>query len=222
MKKWILITAVVMFAAGLILGGAYVAVAQGNTPPTPFSSPGGWMGRGMMGYYNQSFTGTVPFGPGGMMRGRGYSQPFTGTEPFGSGIMMAPGGIHEQVWTAVAQELGLTYEQLQTELGTKTLAQLAQEKNIKLDKLQETGQAAWKAGINKLVEEGKLTREQADWMIERMGTADLQMFGQGRGLGPCHDDDDNSGPQGRGNAPQGFGFGGGRGHGSGMMGHWTW
>jgi hypothetical protein len=136
-------------------------------------------------------------------------------------VMMAPGGVHEQVWTAVAKELDLTYDQLQAELRTKTLEQLAQEKDVKLDQLQEAAQAAWKAGGDKLVEEGKLTREQADWMIQHMDSVGFPNLGLGRGWGPCHDNDD-LGPQGQGNAPQGFGFRGGRGRGPGMMRQWTW
>jgi hypothetical protein len=239
MKKWILITAAVTFAVGLVLGGAYAAVAQGNTPPPPLGGFGGmvrgWMhsqaytgtmpfepGTMLRGYGNsQPFTGTVPFGPGGMMREYGYGQPFTGTVPFergpmlgqggqGSplyGTMMLPGGVHEQVWTAVAQELGMSYDQLQAELKTKTLEQLAQEKNVKIEKLLEVYKTAHKVALDKLVQEGQLTREQADWMIQRMEQAGYPMlFGQGGSLGPCHDDDDNA------PAPQGFGpYGQGRG-----------
>lgn len=217
MKKWIVVTAAVMFAAGLVGGGAYVALAQGNTPPIPFgdSGPSGWMGRGMMGNYGQAFTGTVPFGRGGMVRGWGSSQPFTGTAPFGPGAMMTPSGVYEQAWTAIAQELGLTFDQLQIELRTKTLAQLAEAKGVKLEKLQEVTQTAHKAALNKLVEEGKLTREQADWMIQRMDATGYPMSGQGRGFGPCHDlDDDDVGSQGF-RGPQGFG-----GRRPGMMGRW--
>jgi hypothetical protein len=216
MKKWILITAAVMFAAGLVLGSAYAALAQGNTPPTPF---GGIM-RGWM--HSQTYTGTAPFSPGGMMREYGYGQPFSGTVPFGRspmmglggqggplyGAMMLPGGVHEQVWTAVAQELGLTYDQLQAELKTKTLEQLAQEKNIKIEKLQQVYKTAHKAALDQLVQEGKLTREQADWMIQRMDAAGYPMLnGAGRGMGPCYDDDDTPGSQGFG-GPRGQGRGG--------------
>ncbi len=232
MKKWVFITAAVMFAAGLALGGAYVALAQGRTPPTPpfggSFGPGmmrGWgysqgfsgtvpMGPGMMrGWSNgQGYTGTVPFGPGrmrgwnfgqgytgtvpmgpGMMRGWSFGQGYTGTVPFGPGMMgylrdemMGPGGVHEQVWTAVAQRLGLTYGQLQNELRTKTLAQLAQEKGVSLETLQSVAQDAWEAAINTLVEQGKLTREQADWMIQHMDQAGFPMMGLGFGQGPCN------------------------------------
>ena len=223
MKKWIVLTAAITFAVGLVVGSVYVALAQGNTPPTPFGGPGGWMGRGMMGNYGQAFTGTVPFGRGGMMRGWGYGQPVTGTVPFGRGAMMAPDGVHEQVMTAVAKELDLTYDELQVELQTKTLAQIAQDKGVELESLRQVAQDAWKAAIEQLVEDGKLTREQADWMLQRVDAAGFPMFGQGRGMGPClGDDDGNWGPQSQNSAPQEFGFRGGRGRGPGMMGRSTW
>ncbi len=193
MKKWILIAAAVMFAAGLVLGSAYVAWAQGNELPTPLSGTG-WMGRGMMSY-SQPFTGTMPFGRGPMMGG---GQLYTGTLPLGPGLMMTPGSVHEQMWTAVAQQLGLTYDQLQTELGTKTLAQLAQEKNVSLDALKNVAKTAWTNAINQLVQQGKLTREQADWMIQRMDAMGWPMFGNAQGWGP-----DGCGMMGR---PQGQGF----------------
>ena len=196
MKKWILITAAVMFAAGLVLGTAYVAWAQGGNPPAPFSDPGGMM-RGWM--HGQTFTGTVPFGRGPMM-GRGYGQPFTDTVPFGPDLMMLPGGAHEQVWTAVAKELSLTYDQLQEQLKTKTLAQLAQEKGVTLEKLQAVSKAAHKTALDKLVEEGKLTREQADGMLQRMEAMGWPMLGgQGYGPGP------NGCPMHGGTPGQGFG-----------------
>jgi hypothetical protein len=193
-----------MLAVGLVLGSAFVALAQGGTPPTPFGGPGAWMGRSMMGW--------------------GQGKPFTGTTPYGPGTMGAWGGpmsdMHTEIGTAVAKELGLTYDQFQAELSTKTLEQLAQEKDVKLEKLQEAAQSAWKAEINELVASSKLTREQADWMIQRMDAAGLgMMFGQGRGLGPCGRGGSFGGPQGQG-APQGFGPRGGRGRGPGMMGRW--
>ena len=216
MKKWILITAALMLAVGLVLGSAFVALAQSGTLPTPFGGPGAWMGRGMMGGwgYGQAYTGTVPFGHGPMMRDWGYGKPLTGTTLYGLGMMGAWGGpmsdMHTEIWTAVAKELGLTSDQLQAELSTKTLEQLAQEKGVKLEKLQEAAQSAWKTEINELVESGKLTREQADWMIQRMDAADFgMMFGQGRGLGPC-------GRSGTFGGSQGQGFRGGRGRGPGM------
>jgi hypothetical protein len=199
MKKWILITAAVMFAAGLVLGGAYAAVAQGNTPPSPLGGFGG-MVRGWM--HSQTYTGTVPFGRGPMLGQGGQGGPLYGT-------MMLPGGVHEQVWTAVAQELGLTYDQLQAKLKTKTLEQLAQEKNVTLDKLQQVYKTAHKAALDQLVQEGKLTREQADQMIQRMDAAGYPMLnGAGRGTCPCcGDDDDTPGQQGLG-GPRGQSRGG--------------
>jgi hypothetical protein len=230
MKKWILITAAVMFVAGLGLGGAYVALAQGNIPPVPFGGPGNWAGgRGWM--HSPTFTGTVPYGRGPMMGGWGNGQPLTGTVPYGPGMMGPSNGpwngpwngawggpmsdMHVDIWTAVAQELGLTYDQLQTELRTKTLQQLAQEKGATLEKLQEVASSAWKTEIDELVEAGTLTREQADWMIQRMDSAGFPMFGLGQGLGPCGG---GLGPQGPGFQGQQSPQGGSRGRGPGMLG----
>ena len=202
MKKWILITAVV-FAVGLVLGSAYVTLAQGGNPPQPFNGPSNWM-RGWM--HTEAYTGTMPYGRGGMM-GREYAgnngQAYTGTMPFDRGgmmgreyagggaqgaplygTMMLPGGVHEQVWTAVAQELGLTYDQLQGELATKTLTQLAQEKNVAIERLQNVYKATHKTALDQLVADGKLTHEQADAMIQRMEAAGWPML-DGQGQGPC-------------------------------------
>ena len=199
MKKWIFITAAVMFAAGLALGGAYITLAQGNNPPLPFNGPSSWM-RGWM--HSEAYTGTMPYGRGGMMGNWSNSQAYTGTMPFGRGgmmrdyagrgaqgaplygTMMLPGGVHEQVWTAVAQELGLTYDQLQQELATKTLTQLAQEKNVAIEELQSAYKAAHKTALDQLVADGKLTREQADAMIQRMEAAGWPML-DGQCQGPC-------------------------------------
>ena len=213
MKKWVLITAIV-FAVGLVLGSAYVTLAQGGNPPQPFSGPSSWM-RGWM--HTEAYTGTLPYGRGGMMgRAWGNGQAYTGTMPFGRGaqgaplydMMMLPGGVHEQVWTAVAKELGLTYDRLQEELATKTLTQLAQEKNVAIERLQNIYKAAHKTALDQLVAEGKLTREQADAMIQRMVATGWPMLdGQGRGFGPCHDLDDDDNTSAPGFGPRG-GMGG--------------
>jgi hypothetical protein len=190
--------------------------SQAFTGTVPFG-PGGMM-RGWGS--GQAFTDTVPYGRGPMMGGWGSGQPFTGTLPFGPGLMMAPGGVHEQVWTAIAKELGLTYDQLQAELKTKTLVQLTQEKGVSLDTLKNVAKTAWTDGINQLVQQGKLTREQADWMLQRMDATGWPMFGGGQGFGPgpngcpMMDDDDQPGqgfgPRGQGPRGRMMPFFGGR------------
>ena len=135
----------------------------------------GWM-------HSEAYTGTMPYGRGGMM-GREYAGGGAQGAPL-YGTMMLPGGVHEQVWTAVAQELGLTYDRLQEELATKTLTQLAQEKNVAIERLQNVYKAAHKTALDQLVADGKLTREQADAMIQRMEAAGWPML-DGQCQGPC-------------------------------------
>jgi hypothetical protein len=99
------------------------------------------------------------------------------------GAMMGTNGMHEQVWTAVAKKLGLTYAELNTALQNgQTVAQLAQAKGITLDALKTTGLDAMKASFAELVKQGAVTQEQADWMLDRMD--DMPMFNFDQGFGP--------------------------------------
>ncbi len=60
--------------------------------------------------------------------------------------MMGANGMHEQVWTAVAKKLDMTYAELNTALQNgQTVAQLAQAKGISLDELKTAALAAMKA-----------------------------------------------------------------------------
>lgn len=72
---------------------------------------------------------------------------------------------------AVAQTLGMTVEDLRLQLwGGKTLADLAEEKGVGLQALQDAvTQACTQAirdAIEQAVEEGRLTREHADWLLQ--------------------------------------------------------
>ena len=74
-----------------------------------------------------------------------------GTVPFGGGMhpyMMAPGGVHEQVWTALADKLGLTYDELIAALQSgQTIADLAETKSVSLDELKQTALDAKRAAL---------------------------------------------------------------------------
>ena len=74
--------------------------------------------------------------------------------------------MHEAVWTAVAKELGMTYEQLvaATQSG-KTIWQLAAEKGVSIERLRQVMLDARKAALADLVKQGVITQEQADWML---------------------------------------------------------
>jgi hypothetical protein len=202
MKTGLVLLATIV--AVILIGS--VAAASAQTGSTPDWSP---MGAGMMGY-TDAYTGTMPMW--GMMHN------YTGTMPFRGGMMggnpgamrdamMAAGGMHEQVMTAVATRLGMTYDQLTTALQNgQTIAQIADAKGVSLEALQQVANTARTSALNQLVQQGVITREQADWMLDRMD--DMPMFDLGAGNGAC------PGLQPNGAQPGGYGpgmMGGGRG-----------
>ena len=107
------------------------------------------------------------------------------------------GQFNEGFWTmydAVAEALGLTPESLFTELHDgKSVAEVAEEQGVEMeavrDAMEETRIEARKQAIEQAVENGRLTQEQADWMIEGLEqgfTPGGQPFSQGRGSRPGH------------------------------------
>ena len=104
---------------------------------------------------------------------------------FGRGIK---GG--EVALEAAAEALGMTADELTTQLqGGKTLADLAEQAGVDLQDVQDALKAAQEAAhrdaIEQAVEDGNLTREHADWLLEGLdngyiGGRDLGGFG-GRG-----------------------------------------
>ena len=177
MKKTLIIA--VTIVAVIALGNVLLVSAQGGTQPnqpntgcpmsgytcpfsgtTPYGGPGGMMGRGMMG--------------GGMMGGNHAQMHST---------MMGANGMHEQVWTAVAKKLSLTYAELNTAVQNgQTVAQLAQAKGVSLDALKTVAVGAMKTSFAELVQQGVMTQQQADWMLDRMD--DMPMFNFDQGFGP--------------------------------------
>src|SRR3974377_2308356 len=127
MKKTLIIALTIVSV--IVLGNVLLVSAQVGTQPNranaacPLSS------------YTCPFSGTMPYGaPNGMMGGRGM---MGGNHAQMHGAMMGANGMHEQVWTAVAKKLGLTYAELSAALQNgQTVAQLAQAKGISLDALK--------------------------------------------------------------------------------------
>jgi hypothetical protein len=121
--------------------------------------------------------------------------PSTPTTPkgwFGGGRGFGFRGGSWEDFDATAEALGLTPEQLFAELHSgKSLQDIATEKGVDMQKINDALQAsrneAMKAAIEQAVTDGKLTREQADWMLKGL---ELGMMPGGRGFG------------------RGFGFGG--------------
>jgi hypothetical protein len=158
LKKLVLIGAVLMVAL-LALGAAGLAYAQEPQPTEPvpfgqgFSRGGGMMGRGggMMGRWNQGANGQ--YGP-----------------------------MHEYMVGSMSDALGMTVEELNAELAAgKTMWQVAEAKGLSLEETQSLMLDARKAAFEKMVADGVITQEQADWMLSRM----QGMRGQGGAQGGC-------------------------------------
>jgi hypothetical protein len=93
-------------------------------------------------------------------------------------------------WTlfdTAAEALGLTPNELFTELHDegKTLAEVAEEQGIDTAALEEAMNASrtesMRARIQQAVEDGNLSQEQADWMLEGL---DKGFMGGRHGMGP--------------------------------------
>jgi hypothetical protein len=182
--KKVLIIAVTIVAV-IALGNVLLVAAQGGTPPNQPNATCPASG------YTCPMSGTLPFGGmmGGMhgMMGRSgmhgmMGGTYTGTMPM-HGYMMNAGGMHEQIWTAIAEELGMTYAELNAAVqGGQTVAQLAQAKGVSLAELKTAALNALQTSFADLVEQGVLTQEQADWMLDHMD--DMPMFNFEQGFGP--------------------------------------
>jgi hypothetical protein len=153
MKKIILV-GVVAIAVIAALGFAGFASAQTPNPPNPQTPYGpGMMGRGRM-------------GPGGMWGQQGDSQY---------------GPMHEYMEEALAKAMKVDVEDLEAALADgKTMWQFAQEKGLSLEAFQQAMLEGRKNAITAMVEDGLLTKEQGDWMLNRMQNG----WGQG-GYGGC-------------------------------------
>ncbi len=213
-QKWMLTGSIVLF-----LGAAILAAFTFLAPFAWAQGPMGWNGWGDGPMFGQGF------GPG---RGMGRGMMFN--DDFGPGFGMGPGGgpgmmrgmggrwggPQNSLVAVAAEELGLTQQELITELqGGKTIAQVATEHNITLDSIIEAFLAPRTEQLNQMVANGQLTQEQADTMLATMranaATHATQAWSpQGPGWG------DHMGPMGGfGGGPMGGRFGGGR-----MGGRW--
>ena len=151
MKKKLLVGAgvalIVLLLAGL--GGAAFVFAQEPTLPIPFGWHGGGFGR----------------------HGGGHGMGGFGGRDMG-GFAWSGGGMWTMFDTA-AGTLGLTPEELFAELRAgKSLAEIAEAKGVDVQKVYDAVNAArgeaMKQAIEQAVEDGRLTQEQADQMLERL------------------------------------------------------
>jgi hypothetical protein len=138
-KRLFLLSGVALIVLLAGLAGAALVLAQEPTPTFPFGGRGGGWGRG-------------GFGRGG----------------FG----WARGGIWTMFDTA-AEALGLTPEELFADLRAgKSPAKIAEEQGVDVEALYDAMNAArgeaMQQAFQQAVEEGRITQEQADQMLERL------------------------------------------------------
>lgn len=171
------ITGVVVLALAAL--GAGFVFAQTATPSAPGYGWGGMMGGyggGMMGNFAQN--------------GDGYASLRVNTM---HQWMTTNGGMHTIVWNGLADALKLTPDELQNQLASgKTLTQIAEAQGVSQEQLTAVLETSVKAGLDKAVADGVLTREQADQMLNHMGgnyswmISHMGNFGGGFGPGGCH------------------------------------
>ena len=120
------------------------------------------------------------FGPG--MRGGSFGRRG------GPGFM---GRGETSLVTVVAGALGMTTEDLVAELQDgKSIADVAAEQGVELQAIADAYIARRTEGLDAAVEEGRITQEQADWMLEHMSEevlehleGEMPLGGRGPGCG---------------------------------------
>lgn len=113
------------------------------------------------------------------------------------------GQFHEGFWSrydAVAETLGLTPEELFSELhGGKTIAEVAEGQGVDMDEIREVLEEAraemMEERILQAVENGRISEEQAEWMLEGLDNGFLP---RGRGRGHARGAGSGRGGRGRG------------------------
>jgi hypothetical protein len=169
MKKWIIVgVSIITLAALGTLGFVWAgtAFAQAPYPPSP-DYPYGMMGGQYHGY--------------GMMGGYGM---------WGTGSY---GPMHEYMVAALADALNLTPDEVQARIEKgETPWQIAQAQGLSDDQIQQLMLDAHDKALDKAVEAGLLTQDQAEWMDGHM---ESMWSGDFNGFGGCHGgyDGDNSG-----------------------------
>jgi hypothetical protein len=129
-------------------------------------------------------------------------------------VQNGAGWMHDYVEQALAARLGLNEQQVEDQLAAgKTMYDIALDNGIKQEDVATFLNEVHTEAFAKAVEDGVLTQEQADWMLQRM-----QNRGFGFGTGNCPMHNGQGGPAGTG---RGFGPGmmqnRGNGYGPGMM-----
>jgi hypothetical protein len=164
----------------LVLGGAFLGVFTLGAMFTPIGQPtatGNDPNSALP--LAQTATEKAPDGDICQMTG----------EPMGQGMMggmkggMMAGMLTAPMHDTVAKELGMTADELKTAINDgRTIADLAKEKGVNIDKLLAKLVESRKANLEQLVKDGKIKQEQMDAMLERMGTM-MKSAVEGKSMG---------------------------------------
>lgn len=173
-QKWIFLASIILFLGAIALVAFTIltpfALAQGPGWFGPGNGGGSAFGQGSgQGFGMGPGNGPMSdgnFGPGfGMGRGRGGMMFDGNFGPGGGrgGMMGRWGGPDNGLLSVAAKKLGLTSQELLTELQAgKTIADVAKEKNVTVDTIVEAvlaPQAGWLKGM---VDSEQLSQAQAD------------------------------------------------------------
>jgi hypothetical protein len=156
MKKLILILVGVVLTVG-VLGAAGYVYAQVEEPSE--TSEAGEAPE-------------FPFGRGGMPRGRSRMPGGFGMDKLGPGNFFGMGAapddpLHEYLFPAMAEAFGLTEAQIEAfQVARETVQGIKDD--LSAEEIHETMQQALTNAIDAALEEGAITQEEADQMIERM------------------------------------------------------
>jgi len=199
MKK-VLIIGTLAALALIVFGVVGFAYAQSKDPGSPNAGTGygcGMFGTG--GRPKSGLTGGRPMsgltGGRGMMGNRAANQgeagcPMLDGDEDGATEDVAAeyGPLHDYMFNAFAQALGITPEELETRRQAgDTLWVIAQEKGLTAEQFQEVMTTARTNAANQAVADGVITQEQADFMLQRMGRmmGNRAAPGFGSGNGGC-------------------------------------
>jgi hypothetical protein len=165
-KLWIIgtLAALALIAFGVV-GYAYAQSQDDDSPEDGISYGCGMSGtgRGMMRMFNAD-------------QGEGSCGFANGDGEYGP--------LHDYMFTAFAQALGLTPEEIETRRQAgDTLSDMVQEQNLTAEEFQELVTTARTSAINQAVADGVITQAQADFMLERMERMAENAFGPGSGAG---------------------------------------
>lgn len=101
----------------------------------------------------------------------------------------------DEMEAVMAEALGMTVEELQAALATgQRLPELAAEAGVALEDVHAAVQAAREAAILQAVEEGLITQDQADWLLERGNNPGFGGPRGGHGFGGHHGGPGGFGP----------------------------